>query len=53
MIKKLFYFFAKKDLTRSLKMNYNYYNGGVLLKKKKKIDPSSLSLIQLQIPAPT
>lgn len=35
-IKKLFYFFCKKDLTGSLKMNYNYYNGGVLLKKKKK-----------------
>ena len=36
MIKKLFYFFAKKDLTRSLKMNYNYYNGSDIYKKKEK-----------------
>ena len=35
MIKKLFLFFAKKDLTRSLKMNYNYYNGSDIYKKNR------------------
>lgn len=45
MIKKLFYFFAKKDLTFTCKWVYNNdMMRSVFIKKKKKIDPSKYKI---------
>ena len=45
MIKKLFYFFCKKDLTFTCKRVYNNdMMRSVFIKKKKKIDPSKYKI---------